>query len=145
ILLAGGVFAMVNPRLSAEEYAYYLEYSRAPVAIVHGEALDSFAQAARSARFRRALITVGAGGRDAGIGGEVRAYEKAIPATKPAAARFDSHACDLAGWLFTSGTSGKPKAAQHFHRDFAWNIDRYAKQTIAMEERDVTMAVSKLF
>jgi benzoate-CoA ligase len=145
ILLAGGVFAMVNPRLCAEEYAYYLEYSRAPVAIVHAEALEAFAQAARSARFLRAVVTVGAGGRDAGIGLDVRAFERAIPATKPAAARFDSHACDLAGWLFTSGTSGKPKAAQHFHRDFAWNIDRYAKQTLAMSERDVTMAVSKLF
>ena len=42
IILAGGVFAMVNPRLSAEEYAYYLEYSRAPVAIVHAEAMEPF-------------------------------------------------------------------------------------------------------
>jgi benzoate-CoA ligase family protein len=145
ILLAGGVFAMVNPRLSAEDYAYYLEYSRAPVAIVHADALEAFAQAARGARFLRAVITVGAGERDPAIGREVRAYERAIPATKPAAARFDSHAYDLCGWLFTSGTSGKPKAAQHFHRDFAWNVDRYAKQVLAMGERDVTMAVSKLF
>ena len=144
-LLAGGVFAMVNPRLPAEEYAYYLEYSRAPVAVVHAEAMAPFAEAARGARFLRSVVTIGMNGADPGLKAATVAYEKAVPATKPAAAPFDTHAYDLAGWLFTSGTSGKPKAAMHYHRDFAWNIQRYAGEVLRVAESDVTMAVSKLF
>jgi benzoate-CoA ligase family protein len=144
-LLAGGVFAMVNPRLSAEEYAYYLEYSRAPVAVVHAEAMAAFAEAARGARFLKSVVTIGMGGADPGLRVPSVAWESAIPAAKPAPARFDTHAYDLAGWLFTSGTSGKPKAAMHYHRDFAWNVQRYAGEVLRVAEGDVTMAVSKLF
>jgi acyl-coenzyme A synthetase/AMP-(fatty) acid ligase len=41
VLRAGGVFAMVNPLLKQADYAYYLRYSKARVAIVHAEALAS--------------------------------------------------------------------------------------------------------
>ncbi|MSR45727.1 MAG: benzoate-CoA ligase family protein [Planctomycetes bacterium] len=145
---AGGVFAMVNPRLSAEEYAYYLDYSRAPVAFVHVDAWAPFVQGARGARFLRAAVVVGAGA-DACVesrgGFAAVPFAAAIAAETAAAAPFDSHRDDLCGWLFTSGTSGKPKAAMHYHADFAWNIDHYAKELLGLRESDVTMAVSKLF
>jgi benzoate-CoA ligase family protein len=147
-LRAGGVFAMVNPRLKAEELAYYLDYSRAPVAFVHTEAWGEFVAAAKSARFLRAVVVVGPGA-DACVesrgGFAAVTWEAAMAAETPAGAPFDSHRDDLCGWLFTSGTSGKPKAALHCHADFAWNIDHYAKQVLALRESDVTMAVSKLF
>ena len=147
-LQAGGVFAMVNPRLKAEEYAYYLEYSRAPVAFVHDGAWPEFVAGARGARFLRAVVVVGPGA-DACVesrgGFAALPWDAAIAAETPAAAPFDSHKDDGCGWLFTSGTSGKPKAAMHRHADFAWNIDHYAKQVLALDARDTTMAVSKLF
>src|SRR5262249_36592334 len=76
-LLAGGVFAMVTPRLSAEEYAYYLEYSRAPVAVVHAEAMAAFAEAARGARFLESVVTIGMNGGDPGLRVPAVAYEQA--------------------------------------------------------------------
>ncbi len=148
VVRAGGVFAMVNPRLSAEEYGYYLDYSRAPVAMVHVDAWPAFVAAARGARFLRAVVVVGPGA-DACVesrgGFAAVPWDAAIAAETPAAAPFDSHRDDLCGWLFTSGTSGKPKAALHYHADFAFNIDHYAKQVLQLRESDVTMAVSKLF
>ncbi len=150
---AGAVFAMVNPRLSTDEYAYYLAYSRAPIAVVHGDAWPAFLPAACAASFLRAVVLVGSRGvvldASAPGGGKlpftVVPYATGIAGVTPAARPFDSHRDDLCGWLFTSGTSGKPKAALHYHADFAWNIERYAKQVVHIVESDVTMAVSKLF
>ena len=150
---AGGLFAMVNPRLVAEEYGYYLEYSRAPVAFVHTEAWPNFVAAAKAARFLEAVIVVGPGSHDLAAehnpksdgGPKVVPYDVFVAHAAPADAPFDSHRDDACGWLFTSGTSGKPKAALHVHGDFAFNIERYAKGVLKIAESDVTMAVSKLF
>ncbi len=144
VLRGGAVFAMVNPLLPADDYEYYLEYSRAPVAVVHETAWENLSQVLSRARHLRHVLTVGFTPPPEVNGISCSAYEALVPAAD-SVAPFDSHRDDLAGWLFTSGTSGKPKAALHFHQDFAWNIDRYAKQVLAMSESDITMAVSKLF
>src|SRR6476620_994205 len=56
----GAVITMVNPLLPAEDYKYYLEYTRARVAIVHESLLNTFNEAAASARYLRAVLVVGA-------------------------------------------------------------------------------------
>ena len=57
----------------------------------------------------------------------------------------DTHRDEPAIWLFTSGSTGEPKATMHTHRDFAFNTEVYAKQTIGFAERDVTLSVPRLF
>ena len=55
----GAVITMVNPLLPAEDYKYYLDYTRARVAVVHESLLDAFNEAAAGARFLRAVLVVG--------------------------------------------------------------------------------------
>ena len=52
---------------------------------------------------------------------------------------------DFAGWLFTSGSTGQPKANVHLHHDFPYNTEGYAKQVLQMKEDDVTVSAPKLF
>ena len=142
VLRAGAVFAMVNPLLKREDYAYYLAYSKARVAIVHAEALAEFAPAARAEPLCETVLVVG--GDPAGF----TAWDAALAAEDPegeAARTEPTRRDDLAGWLFTSGSTGHPKACVHVHSDFAYSTETYALQVAGYREDDVCLSVPKLF
>jgi benzoate-CoA ligase family protein len=48
-------------------------------------------------------------------------------------------------WLFSGGTTGRPKAVVQSHRSYVNTTELYAKATIGYRESDVTMSVPKLF
>ncbi|MCZ6597651.1 MAG: benzoate-CoA ligase family protein, partial [Planctomycetota bacterium] len=145
VLRAGGVFAMVNPLLKRSDFAYYLDYTKARVAIAQADILPEIGPAVEASRLCEELIVVGGDADD--IGG-FTAYEDALGAEDPAsqlAALEPTGPDDLAGWLFTSGSTGKPKACVHTHADFAWNTETYALQIVRYAESDVCLSVPKLF
>src|ERR671919_675959 len=57
----GAVITMVNPLLPAADYEYYLDYTRARVAVIHQSVLPVFAEAAKTARYLRGILVVGQG------------------------------------------------------------------------------------
>src|SRR5437667_5106811 len=54
----GAVITMVNPLLPADDYRYYLDYTRARAAIVHESFMKPFAEAAQDATYLRAVLVV---------------------------------------------------------------------------------------
>jgi benzoate-CoA ligase len=143
ILEIGAVFAMANTIHPSDDYSYYLEYTRAPVAVIASSLLPKFEEILPRARHLRHLLVVEEGGAPAS--GRHPSFWKSIDAASERLDAFDSHRDDVAGWLFTSGTTGHPKAAVHFHGDFAWNIETYAKEIVRYAATDVTLSVPKLF
>lgn len=142
VLRAGGVFAMVNPLLKAKDFEYYLEYTKAAVVITHSSVLGEIAPAASASRFCREVFVVGPDT------GGFTSFAEALGTFEPTderAAIEPTGPDDLAGWLFTSGSTGEPKACVHVHRDFAYSTETYALQVAGYREDDVCLSVPKLF
>src|SRR2546423_531271 len=136
---AGGVITMVNPLLPADDYGYYLEYTRARVAVIHESLLENFVRASEGARHLKNVLVVG---RERG---PFQSFAEASGAQSDELAPADTHRDDPAIWLFTSGSTGRPKGAVHQQHDLPYNTECYAKGVLGVSENDLTVSVPKLF
>ena len=134
IVKIGAVVVMVNPYLKPDEIDYFYGYTRAKVAIVHHALAAAFADAARRADHAPRLIRVGDDDWDARLAGASDELES-----------FSAHRDDAAIWLFSGGTTGKPKAVVQTHTSFANTTECYGKGVLGLTERDITLSVPKLF
>src|ERR1044072_9448580 len=145
----GAVITMVNTILPTTDYEYYLEYTRAKVAVVHKDVMERFTPAVAHSRFLRHILVVDTEvtGKIEGIDG----YCSIHPFARTLAEQFGeletapTSRDDIAIWLFTSGSTGQAKAAVHFHHDLPYNTECYAKRVLGINESDITLSVPKLF
>jgi benzoate-CoA ligase len=135
----GAVITMVNPLLPAADYKYYLEYTRARIAVIHESLLTTFAEAAADARHLRQVLVVGH------EHGDFLSFQNVASAMPEQLTPAETHRDDIAIWLFTSGSTGHPKGAVHLQHDLPFNTEVFAKRTIGVSEEDVTVSVPKLF
>src|SRR5947208_7680639 len=148
----GAVITMVNPLLPADDYRYYLEYTRARAAIVHESFIKPFAEAAQDATYLRTVFVVR---NEDAVDEEQIAPQQTrakffsfdeIVSSQPGICRAaDTHRNDIAIWLFTSGSTAHPKGAVHLQHDLPYNTEVFAKQTMGVNETDLTVSVPKLF
>jgi benzoate-CoA ligase family protein len=135
----GGVITMVNPLLPSSDYEYYLDYTRAKVAIVDASTLDRIEPILSKSRYLKHLLVVG------WPSNSHPSYHELVPKASIGLETAPTSKDDIAIWLFTSGSTGHPKAAVHFHHDLPYNTECYAKQVLKIRETDVTLGVPKLF
>ena len=133
-LKLGAVAVMANPGLPQAEIEYLLEYTRARAVVTHASAASPFRAAARSSAFAK----------DVFVAGE-ESFDGRIEAASPVLTTFPSHRDDAAIWLFSGGTTGRPKAVVQTHRSFANTTELYGKGVIGYAESDITLSVPKLY
>ena len=142
----GAVITMVNPLLPVADYEYYLDYTRAKVAVVHRSLLKTFAEAAQSARYLRSVLVVG-NEPELLQGTRTRweSFANVVDASPTECMPADTRRDDIAIWLFTSGSTGHPKGAVHLQHDLPYNTEVFAKATMGVCADDLTVSVPKLF
>lgn len=135
ILRAGAVAVMVNPGLPDDEVRYFFEYTGATAALVEpsqGEAPSSLLRVAEA---------MGPGAPRLLDATGVAPMELDEGVTAPYPTRPD----DPALWLFSGGTTGRPKAVVQTHRSFAHTTERYGKGVLGLGPDDLTLSVPKLY
>ncbi|MDO9093226.1 MAG: benzoate-CoA ligase family protein [Rubrivivax sp.] len=142
-LYAGLVPVAVNTLLTADDYAYMLEHSRAQAVMVSGALLPALTAAMTKSDHEVGKVIV----------------SRPLAPLHPAEVEFDvflqAHAAlqraaatcadDPAFWLYSSGSTGRPKGTVHSHANPYWTCELYGKAILGLNEQDVCFSAAKLF
>jgi benzoate-CoA ligase family protein len=133
-LKLGAVVVMANPALREDDVAHLLGYSRAKAVVTQAEHAATWRAAATGLARPPAFLVAGQ-----------PVLERTLAAAPAERETFASHPDDPAIWLFSGGTTGRPKAVVQTHRSFANTTACYARQVIGYTESDITLSVPKLY
>ena len=142
-LYAGVVPVAVNTLLTADDYAYMLDHSRAQAAIVSGALLAVLQDAMGRAphEVRTLLVSQPTGPLPEGA----RDFEATLAQATPLAAPVNTAADDPGFWLYSSGSTGKPKGTVHTHANLWWTAELYGKPVLGLTEDDVCFSAAKMY
>jgi len=130
----GAVPCPINPLFREEDYAFYVQDAGASIVVT---------DAIYAEKVRRALadypadLTIVAPAEAAG--GAV-SLEQILSAGEDVLAPADTHRDDMAFWLYSGGSTGRPKAVMHTHQDIPYTCATYARHVLAISDRDVCFA-----
>lgn len=138
IMRRGCVAVPLSTRLAARDLAYAIADSEASCLLIDDEFTELYRSAAGQTDKTPALVTV----RGRPAAGTV-SLDQMIAEASPAAASEAMLRDDMAFWLYSSGTTGNPKAAIHCHGDVTVG-DAYMRE-FGMGPGVRVFASSKLF
>lgn len=142
-IYAGIVPVAVNTLLTADDYAYMLEHSRAQAVLVSGEVLPAIKAALTKSdhEVRKVIVSRPVAAPSFGEVDFDAFVNVHAPAPRPAATRCD----DPAFWLYSSGSTGRPKGTVHSHANPYWTCELYGKRVLGLSESDTCFSAAKLF
>src|SRR5262249_45059497 len=107
----GAVPIPVSTMMRGQDYLYFLDDSRAPVAIISEPLLAEAGPILGQARHLKHVIVAGRpSGTQLGFDSWVARASSRLEAA-------DTSKDDAAFWLYSSGSTGRPKGAVHLHHD----------------------------
>src|SRR3954468_2620343 len=136
----GAVPVPLNTRWTIADYEYVLRDSGASAIIVsrelHAQVVDIVGQAPT---IRHVLV--------AGSGNETPAisFEKRAATASPTLVTHPTHRDAPCFWLYSSGSTGAPKACVHLQHDMAFCADTYARGVLDIQPTDRCFSVARLF
>ena len=142
-MFAGLVPVAVNTLLTAEDYAFMLENSRAQAVLVSGALLPILTAAMTKSDNEVSKIIVSK--TVAPLQPAEVEFESLLQAHQPMDKAASTKADDPGFWLYSSGSTGRPKGTVHSHANPYWSSMLYGKNTLKLTENDVCFSAAKLF
>ena len=142
-LYAGVVPVAVNTLLTADDYAFMINNSRAQAALVSSSLLgtlnSAIAQGTKS--IKHVVVTRHEGDLPA----PSMRFEDFLASASGPSLPAETHADEPAFWLFSSGSTGNPKGTVHTQGNLYWTAQLYGKGVLALSSNDVVFSAAKLF
>jgi benzoate-CoA ligase family protein len=140
----GAVPVPVSTMLTAKDLAELLRDSRARVLAASPEFAASAEEAAQSAPELAAFLLSGPAAPTPPAWAEAHRLD-AVVGDEESGDPYDTHPDSSALWLYTSGTTGLPKAAVHRHASIRSIAETYGAQVLGIRPEDRCLSVPKLF
>src|SRR6266702_3135526 len=140
----GAIPVPVSTMLRAAGLAELLRDSRARLLAVTPEFGELAAEAAAAAPELRGILASGGAG-PAAAPVPVHDLDALVAAAVPDEAVYPSAADSPAFWLYTSGTTGKPKAAMHRHGSVQVVCETYGARVLGIRPGDRCLSAAKTF
>jgi benzoate-CoA ligase family protein len=134
---AGLVPAPLNTLLRAHDYAYMLDCSGAAAVLYSPEFAAEVEPALQKASHKPGHVLR--------VDGEGDTLARRIAASSPTLEPAPATADDDCFWLFSSGSTGLPKAAVHAQRDMVVTSQHYGADVLGVREDDICFSAAKLF
>lgn len=135
----GAVPIPVNTLASSKDYQYFLNDSRAKVLVIAQDLLPKVQAIGDSLPYLRHTIVVGS------ATGETLSYDTLVSAASDKLEPASTSKDDMAFWMYTSGTTGLPKAVVHLHHDIVYYMYPFCEEVLKMTGEDRIYATSKMF
>jgi 4-hydroxybenzoate-CoA ligase len=133
---AGVVPIPINTLLPAELTNYILSDSRAELLVISESLLPALAPSLGALPHLRRVIVAGAAERHTSLADFM---------VEGAATPVDSHADEVAFWLYSSGSTNAPKGVRHLHGSLRATVETYADQVLKIRADDVVYSAAKMF
>lgn len=134
----GAIPVPVSTMAMPQDYLYYLNDSRAKALIVHQDLAHSIRQLRSELRYLKHFIVVGKSKK-----GELN-YDSLLENASSDLVAAPTSRDDMAFWMYSSGTTGKPKGVVHLHHDMMYFMPPHC-EVVSMGKNDIVFSTSKLY
>ncbi len=142
-LYAGIVPVAVNTLLSADDYHFMLQHSRAQVVVVSQALLPTLQAAMTKGGHEVKAVIVSR--PDTTLPDNTMSLDVLISEHAPLEKAANTSPDDPGFWLYSSGSTGRPKGTLHTQANPYWTAELYGTPVLGISEKDVCFSAAKLF
>src|SRR6266702_584106 len=141
---AGIIPVPVNTLLTAEQYAYLLADSRAAAIVVAPPLASTVLSMRDRLPHLHSVIVVGTSARERADVSGVHLFEDVLAQAEPTPFTASTMSDEVALWMYSSGSTGEPKAVRHVHTSLMATAKLMGQGIIGIREDDIAFSAAKL-
>jgi 4-hydroxybenzoate-CoA ligase len=141
---AGVVPIPINTLLTAEQYAYLFADSRAVAAVVAAPLARMLLSIRSRLPHLRTIIVAEASAEDRANLPDVLFFDDVLTQGNPEPCVAPTMSDEVAFWMYTSGSTGDPKAVRHVHTSLMAASRLMGQGVIGIRQQDVVFSAAKL-